>query len=147
MGRVIRFTADPSGIEKAMTGAQGAAGKVVRGMQQDTMALAQQSSPIDTGRLRGQHVATPIVKTRTSVTAGVENRADYAMHVHEGTRPHVIKPRRARVLAWFAGGGTSGPIRFAKRVNHPGTKGRPWLATATEVAARRNGFKYVKGDG
>lgn len=128
-----------------MVGAQGAAVKAVRGTQQDTLALAQQASPIDTGRLRGQHAATPIVKTRTSVAAGVENRADYAMYVHEGTRPHVIKPRRARVLAWFAGGGTSGPLRFATRVNHPGTKARPWLATAGEVAARRNGFKFVRG--
>ena len=128
-----------------MVGAQGAAIKVVRGTQQDTLALAQQASPIDTGRLRGQHAATPVVKTATSVTAGVESRADYAMHVHQGTRPHVIRPRRARVLAWFAGGGTSGPLRFATRVNHPGTKGKPWLATAGEVAARRNGFKFVRG--
>jgi hypothetical protein len=68
--------------------------------------------------------------------------ANYAMFVEMGTRPHVITPRRARVLAWktgSAGGyvtsasgrryykaGTVG-MRFARKVNHPGTRPQPFM--------------------
>ncbi len=68
--------------------------------------------------------------------------AHYARMVEEGTRPHVITPRSRRVLSWKTGGGgryvTSGSGRkyykagqagraFAMRVNHPGTKPKPFM--------------------
>lgn len=36
----------------------------------------------------------------------------------EGTRPHVILPKKRKVLKFEAGGG----VVFARKVNHPGTK-------------------------
>lgn len=59
-------------------------------------------------------------------------------YVDAGTRPHIIRVRRARWLRFQAGyqaktrpgslvsgaGGPSGPFRFAKEVKHPGTKAR-----------------------
>lgn len=59
-------------------------------------------------------------------------------YVNEGTRPHVIRPRTARVLAFRTGyraktrpgrikagsGGASGSTAFAQQVFHPGTEGR-----------------------
>lgn len=36
----------------------------------------------------------------------------------DGTRPHEIRPRRARMLRWYGAGG--GAV-FARKVNHPGT--------------------------
>jgi hypothetical protein len=47
-----------------------------------------------------------------------------ALFLEEGTRPHVIRPRRARALRWE---GPSGPI-FATKVNHPGTPAYHWLS-------------------
>lgn len=59
--------------------------------------------------------------------------------VHEGTKPHIITPKKpGGVLAFNSkftpktrvgqilsrAGGSSPPVRFATRVNHPGTKGR-----------------------
>lgn len=58
--------------------------------------------------------------------------------VDQGTRPHTIRPRRASVLAFPGGyaaktrvgsiiaraGGPSGDTRFAREVQHPGTKAR-----------------------
>lgn len=43
----------------------------------------------------------------------------YASYVIDGTRPHVIRARTARYLHWVDAGGRD---RFAKQVNHPGTK-------------------------
>jgi hypothetical protein len=47
-----------------------------------------------------------------------------ALFLEEGTKPHVIKPRTAKVLFWPASRG--GPV-FATRVNHPGTPAYRWL--------------------
>ncbi|MEU0272273.1 hypothetical protein [Streptomyces sp. NPDC006307] len=46
--------------------------------------------------------------------------------VLDGTRRHVIRPRRAKALAFDMGGRRV----FAKRVNHPGTKANNFLAEA-----------------
>lgn len=42
----------------------------------------------------------------------------YASYVLNGTRPHEIRPRRAQALAFRQGG----QLRFARRVQHPGTR-------------------------
>ncbi|WP_280420641.1 HK97 gp10 family phage protein [Nocardia carnea] len=59
--------------------------------------------------------------------------APHAKWVHDGTRPHVILPRRAKALKFQAGGRTV----FAARVNHPGTRGTRFLAKAVEDETRR----------
>lgn len=45
----------------------------------------------------------------------------YAMYVHEGTSPHVILPINGKALMWP---GATHPV---KRVNHPGSKGNPFM--------------------
>lgn len=57
--------------------------------------------------------------------------ADYAMAVHEGTRPHTITPTRKKVLRFK---GSNGQWVFTKKVNHPGTKANPFVKrTAKKV--------------
>lgn len=51
-----------------------------------------------------------------------QNTAPHAPYVFGPTRPHVIRPRSARVLAFPSGAGGGGKIVFARRVNHPGTR-------------------------
>ena len=50
--------------------------------------------------------------------------------VDEGTKPHVITPKRAKVLRFNAGGGggATGDVVYTKRVNHPGTAPRNYTA-------------------
>lgn len=60
------------------------------------------------------------------VTGSVEATADYAAAVHEGARPHMIRPRNAQALRFKIGGRTV----FAKYVSHPGMKARPFLRNA-----------------
>lgn len=72
---------------------------------------------------------TGTMQNRTSVTAdGLTATAraatEYASFVKDGTRPHVIRPRRARVLSFFwpqAGGRV-----FLAKVNHPGARANGW---------------------
>jgi HK97 gp10 family phage protein len=74
-------------------------------------------------------------------------RVYYAPFVEFGTRPHLIMPRNAKVLAWETSGGgkyvTSasgksyykagkGTMHFAAYVNHPGTKAQPFMEKIVE---------------
>lgn len=52
--------------------------------------------------------------------------ANYGPFVHEGTKAHLIFPRKKKMLRWFS----NGTAIFAKRVHHPGTKKDPFLYNA-----------------
>jgi hypothetical protein len=51
--------------------------------------------------------------------------APKALIHHEGSKPHIIMPRRATMLRFV---GRTGQVVFARRVNHPGTKPNRYLA-------------------
>lgn len=105
------------------------------------VAYSKEEAPVKTGNLRRTiHVASV---SDTSATIAVS--ANYARFVHQGTRAHVIKPRRARILRWPNGAGArrlTGTARtgtrdfvFARVVHHPGTKANPFLVRGIKRAA------------
>lgn len=59
-------------------------------------------------------------------TGKVHAGTPYATFMENGTRPHVILPRNGPFLIFQINGATI----FARKVNHPGTKKRPFMATA-----------------
>ena len=79
------------------------------------------------------------------------NRANYAMPVHQGSRPHIITPKRAKALgpiaATASGRRLSGKPRkgaqvyFAKRVKHPGFKGNPFMLRGLQTALQHVGMR------
>lgn len=74
---------------------------------------------------------------RQSIRSGMASRysgfvevgAKYGVYVHEGTRPHVIRPRIKRVLA-----NTRTGQFFGRLVRHPGTKAQPFLKDAVDAS-------------
>jgi hypothetical protein len=91
--------------------------------------------PVRTGHLGRSIREDPQVFTGPfRVTGGVTAHAKYAAAVHEGTRPHVIRPRTAKVLSFVWRGER---VAF-RRVNHPGTRARPFLRNAA--------FRVVSSD-
>lgn len=64
-----------------------------------------------------------------AVLVGTDN--PIAMFVHEGTRPHIIRPRNAKVLRYWLG---SGAVVFAMKVNHPGTRPNRFLVDNLRLA-------------
>lgn len=56
--------------------------------------------------------------------------AEYGVYVDQGTRPHIILPRRKKMLAFQK----DGRWIFAKQVNHPGTKANPFFSNAVRDA-------------
>lgn len=113
---------------------------------------AQERVPRKTGNLfRTIRVAeVDEQQQRVRVTAGGTRDVGYAADVEFGTRPHVIVPRTRKALAWGGARRLSGSLRkgakptnFARRVNHPGTRPRPYLRPGAEQALREVGLSDV----
>lgn len=138
----IELRLDDGALRRYLTGPQSDAVRLVRDGQRTTLNAAKTGSPVDTGQLRNSHRAGPIRIENGVVTADVEVVQDYAMAVHEGSRPHVIRPRRVKALTFKLPG--VGRV-FAKSVNHPGAKPRPWLLQAAQANASRLGFVVSEG--
>ena len=88
------------------------------------------------------HLGRSIVPGRvTKTSAVIEARTPYAASVEFGSKPHIIKPRNRKALAW---GGTrrltgtlakgSKPTHFATIVHHPGSKPYPYLIPGAKKA-------------
>ena len=110
---------------------------------------AKHRCPVDTGNLRSS--ITPEVKGIEEGSVGTN--VEYAMAVEYGSRPHDIKPREKKALAFSVGGTKgryvttkSGKRRYQKgkpgepvvvgRVKHPGTKPQPFLEPAFIVGGK-----------
>lgn len=135
-----RIVIDQSQMRAVLTGPQSEPVRLVQKAQRQVLNQAKVNSPVDTGQLRASHKAEPVtvsgMTVRASISATGAAGQEYALAVHEGTGPHIIRPRRKKVLSWK---GPEGRV-FAKQVHHPGTKPRPWLRNATEQVAPRLGF-------
>lgn len=86
--------------------------------------MLRSRAPFRTGQLRGD------IRYRQEASPGARMIVYYATvpqarFVIQGTRPHQIVPRNAKALRWLGPGGLGG-ARFARRVNHPGTKPNPF---------------------
>ena len=122
----VQIVLDPAAIAR-MSMPGGTVDRAMGGTAQAVVAVAQGLVPRDTGTL-----ANAISAQRTAVGWEVIADTPYALAVHEGSRPHVIEPK-GKVLRFPSKGGT---IVYAKRVNHPGTRGNPFLTKAMESVVR-----------
>lgn len=113
-----------------------AAIRMVRGTTRMVALDAQTTVPFVTGSLsRSQYQNVDMAGLR--IVGEVGYRSDHAMAVHQGARPHVIRPRNpAGVLRFTINGRTI----VTKKVNHPGYGGNPWLQRALWRQASRDGF-------
>ena len=116
---------------------------MMRLMQLATIHEAQARVPRRTGLLQRRIVPGRL----TDDTAVIEARTPYAAPVEFGTKPRVIRPKRATVLAWGGERRLSGrlrtgarPTNFATIVHHPGTKAKPYLVPGAKEAVRKVGL-------
>lgn len=128
-------------MTRLLVGGSGEATKLVLKATRAISNAAKVKSPVDTGVLRNSIRQDPLPRTSgLSVTSHVEATSKYAMSVHEGQKAHVITPKNARALRFTVGG----RVVFAKSVNHPGSKGRPFLRNAMEEEGKRLGFVVTR---
>lgn len=91
---------------------------------------------MDTGRLRAsgriEYSGFFTFRPKAKIVFDV----DYAQFVNDGTRPHTIRPKKAKALRFVVGG----QVVYAKLVHHPGTKARPFLDRALREVLRPQGW-------
>lgn len=128
--------------------------RILRLLGNEVVSRAKQNVPQKTRNLH-RTIRVDEVDERTQtvrVVAGSTNgKVGYAQYVEFGTKPHVIVPKPGRkgrngrpaALAWGGARRLSGnlrsgsrPTNFAYRVNHPGTRPRPYLVPAAEETLR-----------
>jgi len=89
------------------------------------------------GQLRDS-IVKRVVQTSKGPAVQVVAEDEIALWHHEGTRPHVIRPRRKPLLVFFWP--KAGRVVSFKHVNHPGTKPNRFL-TKPLNALRRRGLR------
>jgi hypothetical protein len=118
-----------------------ATGRKVAQVTRKVFNRARVLSPWDQGNLRGAHTMSLDAPVNRSYVRGrVLVRVRYALPVHEGSQPHIIRPKKKKALRFVMGG----HVVIVRQVRHPGTKARPWLMTALQEVAAREGFKVVR---
>lgn len=120
---------------------QGEARRVLRQRAPQVLSRAKILAPVDTGRLRssGRIQYSSFFGFRPKAT--IIFAVDYAEFVNNGTRPHIIRPKNAKVLRFTVGG----QVVYAKVVHHPGTKAKPFLDRAVrEVMGGIAGWNVVQ---
>jgi hypothetical protein len=85
--------------------------------------------------LQGATRAKLEIASGPTIRARVWNAKPYGIAVHDGSRPHEIRARRAPYLVFFWEK-VGHWVRF-KKVNHPGTAPRPFLQTPRRYGEQR----------
>lgn len=98
---------------------------------------AKTIAPYKTGNLKKD--IKVISYSHKKVVVGNTKLAPYAKFVYFGTKPHMIKVKKARALANKKSG-----VVFGKKVNHPGTKANPYLKNAFDNYVKSGGLARAK---
>lgn len=135
------FGIDAAGLQRELTGPQSQMVRLLRETARQTSNAAKLRSPVDTGQMRTAHRVEDVKVTGMSARTAVVVEKDYAAAVHDGSKPHIIRPKNKKALAFKIGGATV----FAQKVKHPGAPARPWLLNAARDVAGRKGFIVTPG--
>jgi len=135
---MARIRLDRAALNRTMTNASR---QELREASRQVVNRAKVLAPVRTGRLRSSIRAEPprFFSLRGMVKVGSD--LEYAGFVNDGTRPHVIRPRRAKALRFTVGG----RVVFAKVVNHPGQRAQPFLDRALREVAAQRGYRFRAG--
>lgn len=116
------FIVDRAAMDYLLKDERGEVGRHLTKLGARLSRLAKSQVGVDTGTLR-RSINYRLAHRYGSlmVVVGSDNRIAF-MH-HQGTRPHIIMPRRAQTLRFYH----RGRIVYSKLVHHPGTKPNRYL--------------------
>lgn len=100
---------------------------VLRGQARRFVNLAQEEAPKRTGEFAAK------INYRTFSSGDVDSFSVYVPKplgdwILEGTKPHIIRARRAKFLRFYWP--KVGAVVYRRSVNHPGTKANPFMSRA-----------------
>ena len=120
------FIKDPAGWDFLTRDPKGPFGRDMARRGRNVLSGAKKQVGVDTGDLRAS--LTSSVKYGSPIIVRVGSLNKIALMHHEGTKPHEITPKRAKVLRF----NQNGVVRYAVRVWHPGTKPNRYLTDNLE---------------
>ena len=114
-------------IDELLYGRNGAVQLHVSNTGRQAEGAARRRVGVKSGKLKAS-IGSRIVGAKLGKGFNFELFANtpYAVYHHDGTSPHVIRPRNARVLRFQVGG----VVVYAMHVQHPGTKPNRFLLEA-----------------
>lgn len=126
-----RFRIEEKGITELFFSPQGDVNKHMQDIGNRIVFVAKRLVGEDQGTTK-RSIRSAMLRAPGAVIVEVSATSKAALLHHEGTRPHVIVPRRARALRFKQGG----RVVYAQRVFHPGTRPNPYLANAMRAAVK-----------
>jgi hypothetical protein len=120
--------------------AEGVCEDLVTDFGNDALTYMTLATPVRTGRLRAGNQLIGEGAPPWQARARLVNDTDYALDVHDGTAPHVIRPKSPGGVLRFE---TGGQVVYATHVNHPGTRPQPFMSDGARQAAIRHDFIYT----
>ncbi|TDC23418.1 hypothetical protein E1265_12840 [Streptomyces sp. 8K308] len=118
----VEVRIDAGRLQRLVRARGGRAERALRRRTERVASIARREAP---GRL-GAYVDTRIEEGPRGLTGVVRCDHPAVRYVLDGTRPHIIRPRRRRALRFTVGGRSV----FAAYVRHPGTRANNFLARA-----------------
>lgn len=113
------------------------AGRLAPAVAAEARIEAPVGKPDRLGRPRvGKPMKDTIAVRPTHTGAEVIVNSDHFLPVHEGAKPHPIRPKRRGYPLRFYWDKVGGEFRTMK-VNHPGNRGNPFLVRALRVVIGR----------
>ncbi len=106
--------------------------RILRSVGRRGVTLLRNFAPTKTGKLARSIHLSITGRGRGGLRVHWFDRVPYGGFVVSGTRPHTIFARNAKALVFTVGG----QLRFAKSVNHPGTKPNKYPARAARQIQR-----------
>lgn len=111
-------------LKTFLTSKNGPVGRYLHRQGKQVERAAKRQVGKKTGALRSSIHMRHLLDARGQYIE-VKASTPYALAHHEGTKPHVIKPKNAPILRFS---NKSGSVIHARTVNHPGTKPNRYLS-------------------
>ncbi|WP_405759431.1 hypothetical protein OG234_13145 [Streptomyces sp. NBC_01420] len=121
----VRVTLDQGKLGRLLRARNGIARRRLQQRVDQVADFARREAP--PGMVR--YISTEVVETPRGLQGVIWCDHPKVRFVLDGTRPHVIVPRRAKALRFTVGG----DVVFARRVRHPGTRPNDFLGRALRL--------------
>jgi hypothetical protein len=123
MAKTIKITLDHEKINNLLNSPRGDVGRELSRRAKKVQIAAKRQVGVRTGRLRNSIRVYGHSRTVNGQHMYIGSAVKYALMHHEGTRKHVIDPKRKSYLKFRQGA----VFVYRKKVNHPGTKANRYL--------------------
>jgi hypothetical protein len=119
----------PGPMDMMLKSPVGEVGRFLAGRARLIVVGAKSQVGKKTGRLR-QSIHSRQSRTAYGQMVWIGSEVKYALAHHEGTKPHIIKPDKAKALRFTAGT----RVIYSRAVKHPGTRANRYLKDQLYIA-------------